>query len=94
MRVAFIGLGNMGHGMASRLLAAGHQLNLYNRTAARAESLVRAGAHLYSTPKAACQGVEAVISMVTDDSASRAIWLERDGVLAADPAPGAFAIEC
>jgi 3-hydroxyisobutyrate dehydrogenase len=94
MRVAFIGLGNMGHGMASRLLAAGHQLNLYNRTAARAESLVRAGAHLYSTPKAACQGVEAVISMVTDDSASRAIWQERDGVLAADPAPGAFAIEC
>jgi len=94
MRIAFIGLGNMGLGMAGRLLSTGHQLNLYNRTAARAESLVRAGAHFYGTPKAACQGVEAVISMVTDDSASRAIWLERDGVLAAEPAAGAFAIEC
>jgi 3-hydroxyisobutyrate dehydrogenase len=94
MKVAFIGLGNMGLGMASRLLASGHQLNVYNRTAARAESLVRRGAHLYGTPKAACLGVEAVISMVADDDASRAIWLDHDGILAADPAGNAFAIEC
>jgi 3-hydroxyisobutyrate dehydrogenase len=94
MKVAFIGLGNMGLGMASRLLASGHHLNVYNRTAARAESLVRRGAHLYGTPKAACLGVEAVISMVADDGASRAIWLDHDGILAADPARDAFAIEC
>jgi len=94
MRVAFIGLGKMGLGMASRLLEAGHQLNVYNRTAALAETLVRRGARLYDTPKAACQGAQAVISMVADDAASRAIWLEHDGILAADPAKDTCAVEC
>src|ERR1700728_1350550 len=94
MKVAFIGLGKMGLGMAGRLLEAGHKLNLYNRTADRAESLIRRGAHLYDTPRAACQGVAAFISMVADDTASRAIWLEHDGILAADPAKDAFAVEC
>jgi 3-hydroxyisobutyrate dehydrogenase len=80
--------------MASRLLETGHQLNLYNRTASRAEALVRRGAQLFGSPKEACQGVDAVISMVADDAASRAIWLERDGILAADVAKNGFAIEC
>jgi 3-hydroxyisobutyrate dehydrogenase len=93
-RVAFIGLGNMGQGMAGRLLETGYQLNLYNRTPARAEDLVRRGARLFGSPKDACQGVDAVISMVADDAASRAIWLERNGILAADLAKNAFAIEC
>jgi 3-hydroxyisobutyrate dehydrogenase len=93
-RVAFVGLGNMGQGMAGRLLETGHQLNLYNRTAARADALVRRGARLFESPKDACQGVDAVISMVADDAASRAIWLERDGILASDIGKGGFAIEC
>src|SRR5580700_5381356 len=93
-RVAFVGLGNMGQGMAGRLLDTGHQLNLYNRTAARADALVRRGARLFESPKDACQGVDAVISMVADDAASRTIWLERDGILAADIGKGGFAIEC
>jgi 3-hydroxyisobutyrate dehydrogenase len=80
--------------MAGRLLDTGHQLNLYNRTASRAQALVRRGAQLFDSPKAACQGVDAVISMVADDAASRAIWLERDGILAADMAKTGFAIEC
>ena len=93
-RVAFIGLGNMGPGMAGRLLETGHQLNLYNRTPSRAEALVRRGARLFESPKQACQGVDAVISMVADDAASRAIWLEPNGILAADMAKNGFAIEC
>jgi 3-hydroxyisobutyrate dehydrogenase len=84
----------MGLGMATRLLQAGHQLSVYNRTASRAEALTRLGAHLYHTPKDACRGVDAVISMVADDTASRAIWLERDGVLSANLAKDGFAIEC
>jgi len=84
----------MGLPMATRLLAAGHQLSVYNRTAARAESLVRQGAILFDTPKEACEGVDAVFSMVADDTASRAIWLERDGILAANLRNNAFAIEC
>jgi 3-hydroxyisobutyrate dehydrogenase len=93
-RVAVVGLGNMGLGMAARLLASGHQLSVYNRTAARAETLVRQGARLSATPKDACDGVDAVISMVADDNASQAVWLERDGILAANLRKDAFAIEC
>jgi 3-hydroxyisobutyrate dehydrogenase len=94
LRVAFVGLGNMGQAMASRLLETGHQLSLYNRTASRAEALVRRGAQLFDSPKEACQGVDAVVSMVADDAASRAVWLEPNGILAADIAKNAFAIEC
>jgi len=93
-RVAVVGLGNMGLGMAARLLAGGHQLSVYNRTAARAQALVRQGARLSHTPKDACEGVDAVISMVADDNASQAVWLERDGILAANLRKNAFAIEC
>ena len=94
-RIAFVGLGNMGLGMAARLIETGHQLSVYNRTASRAEALVRQGAQLFDSPKRACQGVDAVISMVADDSASRAVWLGMDGILAAaNFAKNGFAIEC
>jgi 3-hydroxyisobutyrate dehydrogenase len=92
--VAFIGLGKMGIGMAARVLAAGHTLHVYNRTAARADSLVERGARLFATPREACVGVDAVFSMVSDDAGSRAIWCGPDGVLEASTAPGALAIEC
>jgi 3-hydroxyisobutyrate dehydrogenase len=92
--VAFIGLGNMGVGMAGRVLAAGHGLQVYNRTASRAESLIRQGARRYATPREACAGADAVISMVADDHASRELWTAPDGILAADLHQGAFAIEC
>jgi 3-hydroxyisobutyrate dehydrogenase len=92
--VAFIGLGHMGLGMAGRLLAAGHTLRLYNRSASRADSLTQQGARLFDTPAAACDGVDAIISMVADDPASRAIWCGAQGVLAAALPPSAFAVEC
>jgi 3-hydroxyisobutyrate dehydrogenase len=92
--VAFMGLGQMGSAMASRLLAAGHTVQVFNRTAARAQPLVERGARLFATPAAACSGVDAVISMVADDPASQAIWCGATGVLSADLEPGTFAIEC
>lgn len=99
MHIAFIGLGAMGQAMAQRLLDAGHQLQLYNRTASRANLLVARGARLAASPRAACDGAEAVISMVADDDASRAVWRGRDGILAgastaAGFAAGGLAIEC
>jgi 3-hydroxyisobutyrate dehydrogenase len=93
-KIAFIGLGNMGLEMATRLLQAGHQMSVYNRTASRAESLVHQGAHTHETSRDACQGVDAVISMIADDAASRAVWLGPDGILAAKLATNGFAIEC
>ncbi len=92
--IAFMGLGRMGSGMAARLLAAGHRLRVYNRTPSRAEALVKAGASVHATPKEACVGVDTVISMVSDDAASRSLWLDAEGVLAADLAPGTLVIEC
>ena len=83
-RVAFLGLGRMGSAMASRLLARGYDVAVYNRTAARAEALVAAGARLAATPRAACAGTDAVVAMVADDVASRTMWLGQDGALAAE----------
>jgi 3-hydroxyisobutyrate dehydrogenase len=93
-RIAFIGLGKMGSGMAGRLLAAGHQLRIYNRTASKASSLVRDGAVLCDSAAEAARNVDAIISMVANDDASRDIWLGPGGVLS-DAAPGvSFVIEC
>ena len=92
--IAFLGLGRMGSGMAARLLATGHAVAVCNRTPAKAEPLVQAGARLAATPREACDGAEAIISMTADDNASRAVWLGADGALAATLAPGAFAVEC
>jgi 3-hydroxyisobutyrate dehydrogenase len=93
-RIAFLGLGRMGSGMAARLLAAGHRVTVFNRTASRAERLVAAGATLAASPRQACEGAEAVVAMTADDVSSRALWLGADGALGADLAPGALAIEC
>lgn len=93
-RVAFIGLGRMGQGMAGRLLAAGHEVTVFNRSPDKAETLVRHGARPATSPRAAADGTEAVFVMVSDDDASRSVWTGADGVLAADLAPGAFAVEC
>jgi 3-hydroxyisobutyrate dehydrogenase len=92
--IAFIGLGRMGAAMASRLLATGHTVTVYNRTPEKADPLVRAGARRAGTPQEACIGAEAVISMTADDNASRAVWHGSSGILAAGLAPGAFAVEC
>ncbi len=92
--VAFLGLGRMGTAMAQRLLDRGCQLQVFNRTPARAEQLVAQGARYFATPRQACAGAAAIVSMVADDQASKAIWHGPDGALAAGLAPGTLAIEC
>jgi 3-hydroxyisobutyrate dehydrogenase len=92
-RVAFIGTGIMGSEMARRLLAAGNELRVYNRTAAKARALVGAGAVPAASPAAAAEDAEFIVSMVADDRASRLVWLGPDGVLAGRPRAGAVAIE-
>jgi 3-hydroxyisobutyrate dehydrogenase len=79
--VALLGLGTMGAGMAANLLKAGFSLTVYNRTAAKAQALVGAGAHFASTPTAAAKGASVIISMLADDAASREVWLGEKGAL-------------
>jgi len=93
MRVAFLGLGTMGGGMAMRLAAAGFPLRVWNRSPGRAEAFQRPGVPLASSPRDAAAGADVVISMVADDDASRAVWTGADGALAA-AAGGALLIEC
>src|SRR4051794_36569567 len=92
-RVAFVGLGRMGQGMAGRLIEAGHQLTVFNRTRDKADPLVRRGARLATCPREAATGAEAVFVMVSDDGASRSVWTGPDGILAADLTPGTFAVD-
>ncbi len=94
MRIAFLGLGRMGSGMAARLLAAGHSLNVHNRTASRAEPLGRLGARIADSPRSAAENADIIIGMTADDESSRAMWLGPQGALAAANAPDALAIEC
>ena len=92
-RIAFLGLGLMGGGMARRLLGAGFAVTVFNRNPARAEPLAAAGALVAGSPREAAAGAEVVFSMVADDAASRAIWLGPDGAIAG-AARGAVLVEC
>lgn len=94
MRIAFLGLGKMGAGMAARLLAAGHSVSVFNRTAARAEPLARAGARVAASACDAAENADIIIGMTADDESSRAMWLGDQGALTAHNAPDALAIEC
>ncbi len=93
-RIALLGLGRMGSGMASRLLATGHDLVVWNRTPGRSAGLVERGARLARTPAEAGADADAVVAMVSDDEGSRAVWLGPDGVLAGRLRPGTLAVEC
>jgi 3-hydroxyisobutyrate dehydrogenase len=94
VRIAFLGLGLMGSGMAARLVAAGHAVTVYNRTASRAEPLQRLGARVAESARAAAQNADVIVGMTADDDSSRYMWLGEAGALSAANAPDALAIEC
>ena len=75
MRIGFIGLGQMGRGMAGRLLAAGHELVVWNRSPAAAGSLTEDGARAAGTPEATL-AADVVVSMLADDAAVHAVWID------------------
>jgi 3-hydroxyisobutyrate dehydrogenase len=92
-KIAFLGLGRMGHGMAGRYLDSGFTLAVWNRSKAKAEDLIARGARWAASPADAADDAAAVVTMVADDEASRAVWLGKDGA-AASAGPGALAVEC
>src|SRR5260370_14953191 len=93
MRVAFIGLGRMGHGMAGRYLDGGFTVAVWNRSKAKAEDLIGRGARWAASPADAADGADAIVTMVADDEASRAVWLGKGGAAATYNAR-TMAIEC
>ncbi|MBY9064821.1 NAD(P)-dependent oxidoreductase [Sphingomonas yunnanensis] len=82
MKVGFIGLGQMGSAMAQNLLAAGHEVSVWNRSADKAAALVEAGARMASSPADAAQG-EVVMTMLADDRAVEAVVWGEGGIAAA-----------
>ncbi len=93
-KIAFIGLGAMGQRMAARLLSAGHDLTVWNRSPDVAAALVSHGAKLAIDPADAAKDAEIVFSMVRDDAASSDVWLSPEtGALNALP-ERAIAVEC
>lgn len=81
-KIAVIGLGAMGRRIALRLLDAGHDVTVWNRTAARMTDLTDRGARPAHSPAAAAGRAEAVITMVSDSDALAAVLDAGDGVLA------------
>jgi 3-hydroxyisobutyrate dehydrogenase-like beta-hydroxyacid dehydrogenase len=80
--IAFCGLGQMGEPMASRLVDAGCEVVVWNRTPERADPLVAKDARLASTPAEAAEKAEAVITMLSTPEAVEAVVLGEDGVAA------------
>ena len=93
MKIGFLGLGQMGVPMAMRLLAAGHELSVWNRTEARADPLLREGAVLAGTPAEAELGADAVITMLFDDAAYERVVFGENGLMDA-LSPGAIHMSC
>lgn len=84
MKVGFIGLGAMGSGMASNLIAAGHHVTVWNRSEAAMEKLASLGAKDVRTPDRAAQG-EVLHSMLANDQAVREVFLDGGLLDAMDP---------
>lgn len=80
--ISFLGLGRMGQPMAMRLLEAGYGVAVWNRTAARADDLVAAGARRVDTPAEAARGARVVVLMLADPAAVERVLFGADGVLA------------
>jgi len=83
----------MGHGMAGRYLEAGFAVSLWNRSKSKAEDLIARGARWTSSPADAAEDADAIVTMVADDEASRAVWLGEHGAATRAKA-GTLAIEC
>lgn len=82
MKIAFIGLGRMGAGIAANLLRAGHELSVWNRSPDKAAALVEQGALNAATPREAADGAEIAFTMVADDAALLQVLEGEDGLLA------------
>ena len=92
-RVALLGLGTMGGGMAGRLISAAFPTTVYNRNHEKTLAFSQRGATVAASPRDAASQAEIVISMVADDNASREIWLGDNGAFAGATA-GSLLVEC
>jgi len=92
MKVAFIGLGTMGAGMALNILRAGHQVTVHNRTREKEKAVAEKGAHRAESPREAAADAEIIVTMVSDTPDVEAVVLGENGVIYGAP-QGAIVID-
>ena len=93
MKIGFLGLGKMGTPMARHLIAAGHELRVWNRTEGKTKPLLREGAIAAATPAEAELGADVVITMLFDDAAHEEVLFGANGLMDA-LSPGGLHISC
>ena len=91
MKIAFIGLGNMGGGMAANLVKAGHEVRAFDLSEPALAAAREAGCRTFPTAKEACQGTEAVVSMLPNGAIVKAVYW--DDVIGHAP-EGAILLDC
>jgi len=84
--IGFIGLGNMGLNMAKNLIAAGYHLQVYNRTASKADELDQSSITVCKSPSEAANGVQVLISMLSEDEIVKETVIGENGILKTFPA--------
>lgn len=92
-QVSVLGMGAMGSRMAHKLVQAGHQVTVWNRSEGRTALLREAGATVASSAREAVHGAQVVLSVVRDDAASRDVWLHSERGALVAVAPEAVVIE-
>ena len=80
-KIAYLGLGTMGSGMASNLLKAGYQLTVWNRSAEKCKPFARKGARVADTPADAARDVDLVMYILSNDEAVEDVVLGANGIL-------------
>lgn len=93
MKIGFLGTGKMGIPIALRLLKAGHELRVWNRSEGRIEPLLREGAIAAGTPAEAELGADAIFTMLFDDAAHEDVFFGAHGLIDA-LSPGVLHISC
>ncbi|HKA45668.1 MAG TPA: NAD(P)-dependent oxidoreductase [Burkholderiales bacterium] len=90
MKIGIAGTGRMGVAIGARLLDQGHELHVWNRSAARTKPLTDTGAKLAATPAELAARCEALITILTDSAAIDAVYQGRDGLLSGNVAGKLF----
>ena len=91
MKIAFIGLGNMGGGMAANLVKAGHEVNAFDLSAEARNSAESAGCDAYDDAKRACEGVDAVVTMLPNGAIVKSVY---EGDVFGHAPEGAVLLDC
>ncbi|HWL31486.1 MAG TPA: NAD(P)-dependent oxidoreductase [Xanthobacteraceae bacterium] len=91
-RIGWIGMGRMGYSMAERLLKAGHDVSIWNRTRAKAEPLAKLGGKVVDKPSDLAD-VDVLFSIVSEGKDVEQVYFGKDGVLSANKTPRIF-VDC